>query len=358
MVEQIPVEIETITPMFLAGADQAKAELRGPSIKGLLRYWWRALQKEPDIEVLRDRENRIFGSADQTSGGGSSFSIRIASDSQLIIKQGNLPRHTIEVNSKSLGRTISVNILEYLAYGTVKSKDGIPREYLDHASRFNLVMTFFRDDSVFDVLKAFYALAFFGGIGSRSRNGFGSFVVLDNEAVFGRIASEFPSDGPYTKTTMTRFLNISEPMSYSSFSKGTRLFRSKTSYDTWDKALAAVGMIYRGIRSGDIKGGLSGKEVFERHFAWDKRKFIGAPLMANRENRAFLERRAKPYFVKIGKLGNRYQPYVLYLPSQYSKGLNEDRFGGELRHSEVNKQFQTICSEFNGFLSQTMDSIV
>ena len=32
------------TPMFIAGAEQDKeAELRLPSFKGALRFWWRAL---------------------------------------------------------------------------------------------------------------------------------------------------------------------------------------------------------------------------------------------------------------------------------------------------------------------------
>ena len=36
-------EVEIVTPLFLGGADPNKAELRAPSIKGALRFWWRAL---------------------------------------------------------------------------------------------------------------------------------------------------------------------------------------------------------------------------------------------------------------------------------------------------------------------------
>ena len=32
-----------VTPIFCAGADQQLAELRIPSFKGVLRFWWRAL---------------------------------------------------------------------------------------------------------------------------------------------------------------------------------------------------------------------------------------------------------------------------------------------------------------------------
>ncbi len=39
----ITFECETITPMFLARADGKTPELRPPSIKGLMRFWWRAM---------------------------------------------------------------------------------------------------------------------------------------------------------------------------------------------------------------------------------------------------------------------------------------------------------------------------
>ncbi|HID77150.1 MAG TPA: type III-B CRISPR module RAMP protein Cmr1, partial [Planctomycetaceae bacterium] len=32
-----------VTPMFCAGADEQRAELRLPSFKGALRFWWRSL---------------------------------------------------------------------------------------------------------------------------------------------------------------------------------------------------------------------------------------------------------------------------------------------------------------------------
>jgi CRISPR-associated protein Cmr1 len=35
-------EVEVVTPMFLGGANNLEAELRVPSIKGMLRFWWRA----------------------------------------------------------------------------------------------------------------------------------------------------------------------------------------------------------------------------------------------------------------------------------------------------------------------------
>ncbi|MBO2534024.1 MAG: type III-B CRISPR module RAMP protein Cmr1 [Thermoactinomycetaceae bacterium] len=44
--EMLRVEFQIITPLVLSGADQGGAELRLPSVKGMLRYWYRALDPE------------------------------------------------------------------------------------------------------------------------------------------------------------------------------------------------------------------------------------------------------------------------------------------------------------------------
>ena len=58
---------ETITPMFLAGADGTTPELRPPSIKGAMRFWWRALNGHLGLEELRAQEGAIFGDTKQRS---------------------------------------------------------------------------------------------------------------------------------------------------------------------------------------------------------------------------------------------------------------------------------------------------
>ena len=38
----ITATIEVVTPMFLGGADQSPDGIRPSSVKGALRFWWRA----------------------------------------------------------------------------------------------------------------------------------------------------------------------------------------------------------------------------------------------------------------------------------------------------------------------------
>ncbi len=59
---------ETITPMFLSGADGTTPELRAPSIKGALRFWWRAMNGHLGLDSLREKEAQIFGSPDEKFG--------------------------------------------------------------------------------------------------------------------------------------------------------------------------------------------------------------------------------------------------------------------------------------------------
>ncbi|WP_040579547.1 type III-B CRISPR module RAMP protein Cmr1 [Methylobacter tundripaludum] len=63
---EIILKLRVVTPLFIAGAEQEQqAELREPSIKGLLRFWYRAIY--PDDP---EGEAKIFGG--QGKGQGQS----------------------------------------------------------------------------------------------------------------------------------------------------------------------------------------------------------------------------------------------------------------------------------------------
>jgi len=78
-----------VTPMFLGDADQNATEIRPPSVKGALRFWWRALnwgrirgQCGNDAEALRQlhkEEANLFGAAaeDNKSYGQARFMLRL-----------------------------------------------------------------------------------------------------------------------------------------------------------------------------------------------------------------------------------------------------------------------------------------
>ena len=143
--ERMEFEVEIITPLFLGGADPKKAELRAPSIKGALRFWWRALHPHLSLRALKEEEAKLFGDAGGKSGK-SKIRIRMSKD---LLYDGRSRRNPIPHRNVAFGfpcfnpgETFSVEI-----FGT---------------------------DKIFDL---FQIVSILGGLGKRSRRGFGSFII-------------------------------------------------------------------------------------------------------------------------------------------------------------------------------------
>lgn len=360
--DTINCEVEILTPMFLGGARQAMVggkpgkllcELRTQSIKGLLRFWWRAYKygqltetcdAESRLSQLKKEEDEIFGSA---SGGGnkSSFAILI-SPKKLSISAQSLPSHKIEV--KTRGRT--VNILDYLCYGTYERSQGqnkFIREYIEQNQRFNLKLRFDNKDYREDILAALYLLSEFGGIGSRSRNGFGGLMVRNKDEVFSILGNDFSKDILSNRNFLDKLMVSEELPPFTSFSNRTRLFATvKKDYVSWDVCLADLGKIYRGCR-----------EELEPRYHYEKRQYIGAPLDPPQEPcvKSILERHSKPYFLKVTKVGNSaYCGSILFIPSFYVYNEYEakNKTRPPFNRARDNMQFQQTCMSFNALLAK------
>jgi CRISPR-associated protein Cmr1 len=78
-IKNMKFECEIITPMFISGADGHTPELRPPSIKGMLRFWWRALNGHLGLIDLKKNEAIKFGSSDEKIGK-SKIIIRVSND--------------------------------------------------------------------------------------------------------------------------------------------------------------------------------------------------------------------------------------------------------------------------------------
>jgi len=322
----ITFECETLTPMFLGGADGQTPELRPPSIKGLMRFWWRAINGHLSIKDLKDGEAKIFGASDEKIGR-SKINIRLKPH-KLSSSNDRLPSHPIKVTTSR--KSFKINILEYLAYGTYEYKKGqgniFVREYIKPNQKFS-VSIFFVDNLEKEIINVFQILSTFSGLGSRSRNGFGSFRILsinDNSNNFylnlkkGKYTSELPR--------------------YSALSQNMRLWKTNEGYNSWDEALAELGKAYK-----DARGNI------ERKHHYEKRQYIGAPIIVNKKQKSKLDRHSKPYFMSVHYEGNEYVGYLLYLPSEYAyekEGLND---------SEETKHFVDACNFLNQHLSDKLE---
>jgi CRISPR-associated protein Cmr1 len=77
--EKLVLSLDIVTPLFLGGADQNQPELRPASVRGALRYWFRALvggaleNEGRHLDELRGRETAVFGD----TGTASAVSVRL-----------------------------------------------------------------------------------------------------------------------------------------------------------------------------------------------------------------------------------------------------------------------------------------
>ena len=166
--QKISVVLETLTPLFLAGADpRGLPELRAPSIRGALRYWLRALlggvygDSASALQQLNERETAIFGD-NQT---GSNIVCQI----QKITKK-NIA--TLQLSEQRPGE-------KYLLWANSRGKDG--RKFLEQTEFTLSIKTRIGGkmlESDFGLTAAsLWLLLHLGGIGTRSRRLMGSLRV-------------------------------------------------------------------------------------------------------------------------------------------------------------------------------------
>lgn len=157
------------TPMFLA-RDKDTAELREASIRGVLRFWFRAtaLPALGTWQSVKKAEERIFGSAQKGQGG---FLLRIQPERRL---------PPVRAGSEWSGTGSA-----YLGYGCIGRARGaflVDRACIPPDQTFSVLLTlrpgYLTAPETGLLLQAMKALGLFGGLGGRSRKGFGSLSLL------------------------------------------------------------------------------------------------------------------------------------------------------------------------------------
>jgi len=184
---QFECTVELVTPAFLAGAfgKEEDCDLRGATLRGQLRWWWRTMHAghlEP--RLLRRLETAIWGAASE----GSAV--------QLALEPVSSGR------SEQIGMAGRDNPLGYLAYGMQRSPDRPwDRPAKPARSQWRLAITarkaeFRRDpksknsdstisaDTVLgQAAAALWLLTRYGGVGAKGRKGFGSLADIAIEGV-------------------------------------------------------------------------------------------------------------------------------------------------------------------------------
>jgi CRISPR type III-B/RAMP module RAMP protein Cmr1 len=165
----VTFELKFLTAALIGGAypksqngHPANAELRPPSIRGLLRWWHRFLGHDSAAE------RRIFGSVAGDQGTASGFILRVIDPPE----PSREPR-----TAKQIGLHDS-QIVEYLAFNLRNQEDA--RSMLSEGSRFHLTLIN-RSLSSADwshLVSLARTLGWLGALGTRSRRCFGALTIV------------------------------------------------------------------------------------------------------------------------------------------------------------------------------------
>lgn len=198
-----------ITPLFGGGAVTKKADevkiIRETEIRGQLRFWWRAIRggRFSSIPEMKKVEDSIFGSTEIPS--------------------------TVKIEIQIENKGSKFNLPRELGYASFPLRDS--DAFVLNGISFSLVISFpikFKDD----LAATFWIWETFGGIGARTRRGFGAlqltelkendkvttFELTDSEQKIREKAKKIIVDGnapngmPYLKKDL-RLLVIEKPIS-------------------------------------------------------------------------------------------------------------------------------------------------
>jgi len=167
-----------LTPLFGGGVVSGKADpitiIRGSSIRGQLRFWWRACRGgkfDGDLKEMKKYEDTLWGAAGAEKQG---------LPSQVQIKMGNAKKGKEIQPFERRGRPADDwSILSYAAFPLQESQGSV----MDGVT-FELTISYPKTNTNGmnigeEVAAALWAWETFGGIGARTRRGFGALHCLD-----------------------------------------------------------------------------------------------------------------------------------------------------------------------------------
>lgn len=245
MVQIKKVSIHFLLPAFLGNAEQV-GQWRTPPFKHVLREWWRvAYAKHNDfnvtVEEMRNQEARLFGSAGG-EGGRSLVRLRLSRWDKGKMHQWEEHR---TVNHPEVRKPVGAHL--YLGFGPLtydrrnkgtKLKESFAIEAHEKAE-FRLAVP--SGDSTL-INHAIDWMGRFGAMGSRSRNGWGSFEFLDEAG------KPFLADADLPLRDWQDCLSLEWAHAIGQDQKGALIWRTN-SFDDWKKLMQELAKIKIALRT-------------------------------------------------------------------------------------------------------------
>jgi CRISPR-associated protein Cmr1 len=245
-VKRLTFDLEFITPAFIGGANQ-QAELRPASFVGLLRWWWRALKGECNIEKLREEEIKIFGGDGKMA---SPVYLRVEGDVSKgsdLINEYKLSWNFDRNRRALIGPHAGVGYLHYSMVALNKR-----REFIKAGSRLRLTLIG-KDEFLKHYIASLWALVFLGGVGARSRRGGGNLTVIDYNPK--DLGISFIPTGYFDEWLVENLKRAKDLVGFSktpcneySNLKNVKLVLSPREFNTWVEALNDIGNRFMNFR--------------------------------------------------------------------------------------------------------------
>jgi len=250
--------LQLASPAFLGDADQ-RGVWRTPPLKALIREWWRiavAPELGYDEHKLRQREASLFGTAaDDNQSDNQQSRIRLGLQDW---REGSL-KSWADVNPSERGKPGTdpkvrhrevdfgggmVGSQLYLGYGPLQLAKGQPAPKLKddkpalRDAEGNLLKLAFPDAHANELRSAISLAHWFGTIGGRSRNGWGSLgwqAVEDSPALPSLNKSALQQTG--SVRPLTRCLELDWPHALGNDGKGVLVWHSTQTFANWRDAM-------------------------------------------------------------------------------------------------------------------------
>ncbi len=372
-IETIHATYDVVTPLFCGGAYSKSVELRLPSFKGGLRFWWRALAWSRfggDLKRIKQAEDELFGSA-----------------------EGGQARVRMRLTCKSLGKEMAVRKViklgagaRYLGYGLMVAFDTranpskrraeqkagqLLRACLEEPTSFTLSMRCRGLGEEREHLRrALRAYGMFGGMGARSRRGYGSLVLRSLEMDPGGVEPKYSPLPPESeiRALVQGLEKGPEPAEYTAITAGARVIVVEGADNEDTRALLdRVGREMVRFRSWGRNGMILNDMESERNFREDhdlmkmsapsrrvhpKRIAFGLPHNYARPD-GRLDRRASPLFIHMHQFKGRSYAILTLLPSRFLPDGVGIWVGDKVVQCEPDEK---IYTPIHDFLNRMLDS--
>ncbi|GAB6078508.1 type III-B CRISPR module RAMP protein Cmr1 [Hydrogenobaculum acidophilum] len=209
---------EVTTPIIMTGVDKNEAELRIPSIKGMLRWWFRfyMVGKVSNIEELKDIESEVFGSTKKACP----FYLRIE---QSLQKKQNAYL-CMNDNRKNNHDNKSKD------YSRIKRSAYEPEQNFKISFRFLSNFSYTKD-----LYDSILLLSLFGGIGARWRRGFGSVQLNYTDH---KLSSGNENFDELSRTIKDKINNRhNKKINYFMNITNTKIYLIKKFWNSWEEAM-------------------------------------------------------------------------------------------------------------------------